>query len=107
METAYFAAKVYILMTGKKPAAARLWRISMLLLLGPVITLAQESDGNALDEVVITATRIETTVREAARSVSVVDQQRIQNGTQQLALDEALAGSAPEMGNTANKPKQT
>jgi iron complex outermembrane receptor protein len=92
VETVYLATNDYVLMTGKTSAAARLWRISMLLFLGPVITVAQESDGNALDEVVITATRIETTVREAARSVSVVDQQRIQNGTQQLAMDEALAG---------------
>jgi len=76
----------------KQRPAGRLCRILMLLLLGPVMALAQESDGNALDEVVITAMRIKTTVREAARSVSVVDQQRIQNGTQQLALDEALAG---------------
>ena len=64
METTYLATNVDVLMTGKKPAAGRLWRISMLLFLGPMTTLAQESDGNALDEVVITATRIETTVRE-------------------------------------------
>ena len=79
-------------MTDKSPATARLWRISMSLLFSPVIVLAQESNANALDEIVITATRIETTVREAARSISVLNQQRIQNGTQQLALDEALAG---------------
>ncbi len=79
-------------MSEKTPAAVRLWRTSMSLLFGLVMVLAQESNANALDEIVITATRIETTVREAARSVSVVDQQRIQNGTQQLALDEALAG---------------
>ncbi|MBT8085735.1 MAG: TonB-dependent receptor [Woeseia sp.] len=45
-----------------------------------------------LDEIVVSATRLETTVRDAARAVSVVDKERIQNGTQQLGLDEALAG---------------
>lgn len=45
-----------------------------------------------LDEIVVSATRLETTVRDAARSISVVDKERIQNGTQQLGLDEALAG---------------
>ena len=45
-----------------------------------------------LDEIIVSATRLETTVRDAARSVSVVDKERIQNGTQQLGLDEALAG---------------
>ena len=63
-----------------------------LLLCVPVALPAQEATENALDEILITATRIETTVRDAARSVSIVDQERIQNGRQQLALDEALAG---------------
>ncbi|MDZ7642822.1 MAG: TonB-dependent receptor plug domain-containing protein [Woeseiaceae bacterium] len=44
-----------------------------------------------LDEIVVTATRLETSVREAARAVSVVEKERIQEGTQQLGLDEALA----------------
>lgn len=54
--------------------------------------LAQENSGGGLNEIVVTATRVETTVRDLARSVSVVDKDRIQNGTQQLALDESLAG---------------
>lgn len=70
----------------------RSWSLMALLLCVPVALPAQEATENALDEILITATRIETTVRDAARSVSIVDQQRIQNGRQQLALDEALAG---------------
>ncbi len=54
--------------------------------------LAQDIPENGLDEIVVTATRVETSVRDLARSVSIVDKERIQNGTQQLALDEALAG---------------
>ena len=63
-----------------------------VMLFGPAVTLAQDAVESVLDEIVISATRMETTVRDAARSVSIVDQERIQNGTQQLALDEALAG---------------
>ncbi len=44
-----------------------------------------------LDEIVVSATRLETSVRDMARSVSLIDKERIQNGTQQLGLDEALA----------------
>ena len=51
---------------------------------------AQEDDG--LDEIVVTATRVETSMRDLTRSVSIIDKDRIQRGTQQLALDEALAG---------------
>ena len=52
---------------------------------------AQESGDNVLDEIVVSATRRESSVRNVARSISVVDKERIQNGTQQLGLDEALA----------------
>lgn len=45
-----------------------------------------------LDEIVVTATRMESSVRQSARSISVVDKGRIQGATQQLGLDEALAG---------------
>ena len=51
--------------------------------------MGQESE--ALDEIVVTATRMESSVRDVARSVSVVNKERIQNATQQLGLDEALA----------------
>jgi iron complex outermembrane recepter protein len=47
---------------------------------------------DTLDEIVVSATRLETSVRDAARSVSLVEKEQIQNGTQQLGLDEALAG---------------
>lgn len=63
-----------------------------LVLWEPSPSLAQEADKDRLEEIVVTATRSEKTVREAARSVSVVDRERIQDNTQQLALDEVLAG---------------
>ncbi|HSD70595.1 MAG TPA: Plug domain-containing protein, partial [Woeseiaceae bacterium] len=47
---------------------------------------------DTLDEVVVTATRLETTIRDVARSVSVIDKEQIQNGQQLLGLDESLAG---------------
>jgi iron complex outermembrane receptor protein len=53
---------------------------------------AQVPDDNRLDEIVVTATRMETSVRNVARSISVVEKDRIQIGTQQLGIDEALAG---------------
>ncbi len=48
--------------------------------------------GGVLDEIVVTGTRMESPVREVPRSISVVGRDRIQNATQQLGLDEALAG---------------
>ena len=45
-----------------------------------------------LDEIVVSATRIDSSIRKTARSVSVINQDDIQSGRQQLALDEALAG---------------
>ena len=73
-------------------AAVLQWYAVAVLLCGPGFALAQDDEESVLDEIVVSATRMETTVRDAARSVSIVDQGRIQNGTQQLALDEALAG---------------
>lgn len=70
----------------------RAFQIGLILLMAPVPGSAQEAKDDALDEIVVTVTRLQTTVREAARSVSVIDQQRIQNGMQQLSLDESLAG---------------
>lgn len=64
--------------------------ISLAPLLIAVSAAAQVNDG--LDEIVVTATRSESSVRDVGRSVSVVSKEQIQNGTQQLGLDEALAG---------------
>lgn len=60
------------------------------LLLGTFVVSAHAQE--TLDEIVVSATRLETSVRDVARSVSLVDKERIQNGTQQLGLDEALVG---------------
>ncbi len=60
----------------------------LLTMLPPGELLAAEE---TLDEIVVSATRLETSVRDLARAVSVVDEERIQAGTQQLGLDEALA----------------
>ena len=79
-------------MTSIENAVVRRWQIIIALIVMPVLGLAQQVVDQPLDEIVVTATRLQTTVREAARSVSVVDQQHIQRGMQQLALDEALAG---------------
>ncbi len=49
-------------------------------------------DPGPLDEIVVTATRLESSVGDVARSVSMIDRQRIQDATQQLGLGEALAG---------------
>ena len=73
-------------------ATAPRWYATFVFFFVPALVDAQDSEENVLDEIIISATRMETTVRDAARSVSIVDQERIQNGTQQLALDEALAG---------------
>ncbi len=52
---------------------------------------AQQGETELLDEIVVTATRMESSLRDVARSVSVVQKDRIQNATQQLGLDEALS----------------
>ena len=53
---------------------------------------AHDLGSDFLDEIVVTATRVESAVRDVARSISVVQKDRIQNAAQQLGLDEALAG---------------
>ncbi|HET6628933.1 MAG TPA: TonB-dependent receptor [Woeseiaceae bacterium] len=52
---------------------------------------AQEDSGT-LDEIVVTATRMQSSIGDVARSISIIDKERIQNATQQLGLGEALAG---------------
>jgi len=72
-----------------KAVPIRLTQITLLLCLcTPGWT--QQSTVDALDEIVVTATRRESSIRDVARSVSVVSKDRIQKATQQLGLDEAL-----------------
>ncbi len=71
--------------------SAVLQRITLLLLLSTPVW-AQQSETDILNEIVVVATRMESSVRDVARSISIVDKERIQNGTQQLGIDEALAG---------------
>lgn len=53
------------------------------------VTYADEPDD--VDEIVVSATRLQMSVRDSARAVSVIDRTQIQNATQQLGLDEALS----------------
>jgi iron complex outermembrane receptor protein len=52
----------------------------------------QSAPDETLEEIVVTATRMPSPVRDIPRSISVVGKDRIQNATQQLGLDEALSG---------------
>ena len=76
------------------PVCARPTRLQKIVLLlcmsAPV--WAQQQDTDVLDEIVVSATRMESSVRDVARSISIVHKERIQHGTQQLGIDEALAG---------------
>lgn len=54
-------------------------------------SVAEEAETNTLDEIVVSATRLESSIRDVARSVSVVGKDEIQNGQQLLGLDESLA----------------
>ncbi len=56
------------------------------------VARAEEAANQVLDRIVVTGSRTEAALRETPRALSVVDADRIQLGTQQLALDEALAG---------------
>ena len=71
--------------------STRLQRIIFLFCISTPVW-AQQHETDVLDEIVVSATRIESSVRDVARSISIVDKERIQNGTQQLGIDEALAG---------------
>ncbi len=66
--------------------------VILLLAIFQPLAAAQETVDAGLDEIVVTATRMESSIRNVARSVSVVGKERIQNGTQLIALDEVLAG---------------
>ena len=73
--------------------AARQLAAVLVLLLSADNAVSQEMDDadfDRLEEIVVTADRLGKAIGDVARSVSVVDRDRIQNATQQLALDEAL-----------------
>ncbi|MDH4055232.1 MAG: TonB-dependent receptor [Gammaproteobacteria bacterium] len=64
----------------------------MLFATSPVATAATgDVASSTLDEIIVTATRRETAVRNVARSISVVNKNEIQGAQQMLGLDEALA----------------
>lgn len=67
-------------------------RLLLLVLFAAGFVQAQNSEPAILDEIVVTATRMQSALRDVPRSISLVEQERIQNATQQLALDEALSG---------------
>lgn len=68
--------------------------LAVLLALSGVADAADHQTTNdTLEEIVVTATRVESRLRDVARSVSVVDEQRIQNGTRQMELAEVLSGT--------------
>lgn len=77
----------------KFPATTFVLGLSVLHAAGGLA--AAENDAPAqpdtLDEIVVTAARLETAIRDVARSVSVIDREQIQNGQQLLGLDESLA----------------
>jgi iron complex outermembrane receptor protein len=68
------------------------FKFLLLLTATTSVVFAHDSATNSLDEIVVTATRIESAVRDVARSISVVHKDRIQNASQQLGLDEVLNG---------------
>ena len=65
--------------------------ISFFLTLLSCVAIAQDKF-NELDEIEVTATRLDSTLLRSSRSVSVVGKDEIQNATQLLAMDEVLAG---------------
>ena len=65
--------------------------ISFFLTLLSCVAILQDKF-NELDEIEVTATRLDSTLLRSSRSVSVVGKDEIQNATQLLAMDEVLAG---------------
>lgn len=63
----------------------------LILALCNTVAVAQESVETRLDEIVVTATRMESSLRDVARSISVVTKERIQNATQLIGMDEVLS----------------
>jgi iron complex outermembrane receptor protein len=82
---------VHILSLRINSASLWIWPI-ILIVASTTISHAQVPADERLDEIIVIAMRKESSLRDAARSISVVGKERIQIGTQQLGLDEALAG---------------
>ncbi len=84
-------------MNGRRNAKVRLFGLCLTacgLVLAPVLLPAQqasEATSESLDEVIVTATRLETTLGRTPAAISVVGIDDIQLGRQQLTLDESLA----------------
>ena len=57
-----------------------------------VIPVAVAQELAPIDEIVVSATRMETELADVGRSISVVSKERIQNATQLIGLDEVLSG---------------
>lgn len=64
----------------------------LLLVLILPVSWMQETEADPLNEIVVTATRIESAMQDVARSISLVNKEHIQNATQLLGLDEVLNG---------------
>ena len=64
----------------------------LLLVLILPVSWMQETKADPLNEIVVTATRIESAMQDVARSISLVSKEHIQNATQLLGLDEVLNG---------------
>ena len=62
-----------------------------LLLVFVVTPVVWAQGPDTVEEIVVTATRMESAVADVARSISVVDKERIQNATQLIGLDEVLS----------------
>ena len=68
-----------------------------LLCVGVITTgtaMAETDAAEPIDEIVVTSLRMNSSLQDAARSISVVEKSQIQDGRQMLALDESLAGVA-------------
>ena len=61
------------------------------LLFAAIAEAQNQAPANTLEEVIVTATMIERTLERTPASVSVIGEDDIQLGRQQLALDEALS----------------
>src|SRR5690606_6524801 len=67
------------------------WLPISLALLGPCAAAQTANPADPLEEIVVTATRIDKPLGRVPAAVSVVGEDDIQRARQQLALDESLA----------------